>query len=94
MDLEQYVKKADLAEKEIEDLAKTIKALLAEKPKAENQEIPEELEKLRIENTKLKYRLGILQRATAEIQSKKTTVWYFYFLIIIFLLFYCYNLTI
>ena len=75
MDLEQYVKKADLAEKEIEDLTKTIKTLLAEKPKAENQEIPEELEKLRIENTKLKYRLGILQRATAEIQSKKTTVW-------------------
>ena len=37
MDLEQYVKKADLAEKEIEDLTKTIKALLAEKPKTENQ---------------------------------------------------------
>ena len=74
MDLEQYVQRANKAEKEIEDLTKTIKTLLTEKPKVVNQDIPEELEKLRVENTKLKYRLGILQRATAEVQSKKSTV--------------------
>jgi len=73
MDLKQYVQRADEAEKEIEELTKTIKTLLAEKPKVDDQEVPEELEKLRVENTKLKYRLGILQRATAEIQSKKLT---------------------
>ena len=74
MDVEQYVKRADDAEKEIEDLTKTIKALLVEKPTPETQEVPEELEKLRVENTKLKYQLGILQRATAEVESKKTKV--------------------
>ena len=72
MDVEQYVKRADDAEKEIEDLTKTIKALLVETP--ETQEVPEELEKLRVENTKLKYQIGILQRATAEVESKKTKV--------------------
>ena len=70
IDFEHYVKRADKAEKEIEDLTKTIKALLVETP--ETQEVPEELEKLRVENNKLKYQIGILQRATAEIQSKKT----------------------
>merc|ERR1739838_662685 len=73
MELEQYVQRANIAEKEIEELTKTIHTLLAEKPTIDNQEVPEELEKLRVENTKLKYRLGILQRATAEIQSKKPT---------------------
>ena len=72
MDVEQYVKRADDAEKEIEDLTKTIKALLVETP--ETQEVPEELEKLRVENTKLNYQIGILQRATAEVESKKTKV--------------------
>ena len=72
MDLEHYIKRADEAEKEIEDLTKTIKTLLAETPNnTEDQEVPEELEKLRNENTELKYRLGSLQHATAEIQSKK-----------------------
>ena len=74
MDLKQYVQRADQAEKEIEELTKTIKTLLAEKPKSSDQEVPEELEKLRVENAKLKYRLGILQRATAEIQITKSTV--------------------
>jgi arginyl-tRNA synthetase len=73
MELEQYVQRANVAEKEIEELTKTIQTLLAEKPTIDDQEVPEELEKLRVENTKLKYRLGILQRATAEIQSKKPT---------------------
>ena len=68
------MKRADDAEKEIEDLTKTIKALLVEKPTPETQEVPEELEKLRSENTKLKYQLGILQCATAEVESKKTKV--------------------
>ena len=44
---------------------------MAETPKTEHQKVPEELEKLRNENTKLKHRLTSLQRATAEIQSKK-----------------------
>ena len=74
MDVEQYVKRADYAEKEIENLTKTIKTLLVENPTSECQEVPEELEKLRSENTKLKYQLGILQRATAEVESKKTKV--------------------
>ena len=74
MDVEQYAKRADYAEKEIENLTKTIKTLLVENPTSECQEVPEELEKLRSENTKLKYQLGILQRATAEVESKKTKV--------------------
>ena len=74
MDVEQYVRRADYAEKEIENLTKTIKTLLVENPTSECQEVPEELEKLRSENTKLKYQLGILQRATAEVESKKTKV--------------------
>ena len=74
MDVEQYVKRADYAEKEIENLTKTIKTLLVVNPTSECQEVPEELEKLRSENTKLKYQLGILQRATAEVESKKTKV--------------------
>ena len=73
MDVEQYAKRADYAEKEIENLTKTIKTLLVENPTSECQ-VPEELEKLRSENTKLKYQLGILQRATAEVESKKTKV--------------------
>ena len=74
MDVAQYVKRADYAEKEIENLTETIKTLLVENPTSECQEVPEELEKLRSENTKLKYQLGILQRATAEVESKKTKV--------------------
>ena len=74
MDLEQYVERANVAEKEMEELSKTIQTLLTEKPAVDNQEVPEELEKLRVENAKLKYRLGILQRATAEIQITKSTV--------------------
>ena len=62
MDLEQYVKRADNAEKEIEDLSKTIKTLLAEKPKPESEEVPEELLQLRVENMSLKSELENLQR--------------------------------
>ena len=71
MDLEQYVKRADNAEKEIEDLSETIKTLLAENHIPKSQEVPEELLKLRVENTNLKSELEFLQR-TDEIQSQKT----------------------
>ena len=63
MDLEQYVKGTDKAEKEIEDLIKTIKTLLSNKPTPESQEVLEKLVNLRAENTKLKCGL--------EIQSQK-----------------------
>ena len=72
MDLEQYVKRANSAEKEIEDLSETIKTLLAEKLKPKSQEVPEELLQLRLENTNLKSELQFLQSTTAEIQSQKT----------------------
>ena len=72
MDLEQYVKRADNAEKEIEDLNKTIETLLAKKSRQESQEVPEELLQLRVENTNLKSELEILQRTTSKIQSQKT----------------------
>ena len=71
IDFEHYVKRADKAEKEIEELTETIKKLLAEAPKTKHQKVPEELEKLRNENTKLKHKLDSLQHATAEIQSMK-----------------------
>ena len=71
MDLEQYVKRADNAEKEIGDLSKKIKTLLAEKPNLESEEVPEELVKLRVENMSLKSELEILQRTTAEITKAK-----------------------
>ena len=65
------MKRADLAEKEIEDLSETIKTLLAENHIPKSQEVPEELLKLRVENTNLKSELEFLQR-TDEIQSQKT----------------------
>ena len=71
MDLEQYVKRADNAEKEIEDLSKTIKTLLAEKPKPESEKVPEELLQLRVENMSLKSELENLQSTTAEITKAK-----------------------
>merc|ERR1712008_566631 len=72
MDLEQYVKRADNAEKEIEDLNKTIETLLAKKSRQESQEVPEELLQLRVEKTNLKSELEFLQRTTPKIQSQKT----------------------
>ena len=65
---------AEVKARDVSTHAKTIKTLLVENPTSECQEVPEELEKLRSENTKLKYQLGILQRATAEVESKKTKV--------------------
>lgn len=71
MELEQFVLRADQAEKEIEALAKELSQLLHQGPTASSPGSSEELEKLKAENTKLKYRLGILQRATLE--AKKTS---------------------
>ena len=68
MELEKYVQRADKAEKAIDELTKELQNLLQSQP-AKSDEIPEELEKLRVENTKLKYRLGILQRATADVKK-------------------------
>ena len=45
MDLKPYVQRADQAEKEIEELSKTIKALLTENPKINNQEVKDEMVK-------------------------------------------------
>ena len=73
MDLVQNVKRADNAEKEIGDLSKKIKTLLAEKPKPESEEVPKELLQLRVENTNLKSELENLQFTTAEIKSQKAS---------------------
>ncbi len=72
--LDDFVRRAEAAEEEVEDLLKELEELepqvkaAAERRKggggAEAEEVPEELAKLRTENSKLKYRLGILQRAT------------------------------
>ena len=71
MELEQYVQRANQAEKAIDELSKELQNLLKSQPASQSDEIPEELEKLRVENTKLKYRLGILQRATVEVKQAK-----------------------
>merc|ERR1712008_523772 len=67
MELEQTKKKrksADNGDKEIEDVSKKVKTLLAEKSRPESQEVPEELLQMRVENINLKC-------TTAEIQSQK-----------------------
>ena len=77
-ELNKYVQRADQAEEEIEKLSKELKELLSANPNPNSSaEVPEELEQLRKENTKLKYRIGILQRATEDIQkggNKKKSV--------------------
>ena len=66
--LESYVLRAEKAEKEIENLVVQLKNIEKGNPPnnvtEDEANVPEELEKLRMENVKLKYRLGILQRAT------------------------------
>ena len=64
--LDQFAKRADQAEKEIEKLAKELESLKKSAPgpgDKEEDEVPEELKKLRQENSRLKYRLNILKRA-------------------------------
>ncbi len=77
-DLEKFVSRADKAEKEVEELIRELECLEPQVPAAakrngkaeEEEEVPEELAKLRTENTKLKYRLGILQRATEKEEAR------------------------
>ena len=83
-EISQYAKRAENAEVEIEKLVAELQALESEGGsngcklingkinKANKEEASEELERLRIENTKLKYRLGILKRATEEVTSKNS----------------------
>ncbi len=77
------MKRADKAEKEVEELVKKLEGLeplvkAAQEAKnkggQDGQEVPEELAKLRTENTKLKYRLGILQRATERVMVRLETI--------------------
>jgi len=63
--LESFVARAAVAEKEIEKLMLEVEALKATNVDYD-EKVPEDLEKLRIENSKLKYRLGILKRATED----------------------------
>ena len=80
MSLESFVKKVDLAEKEVEDLfhqldsiEKAAKVKGQPKQQQQQQEIPEELKKLRLENAKLNYRLNILKKATEKASSSSST---------------------
>jgi len=68
-ELEAFVFRAEKAEKEIEALTREIQNLKSGTGNEEDDKLPEDLVKLRTENSKLKYRLGILMRAT-EAQAK------------------------
>ena len=76
--IQSFVLRAEKAEKEIELLTSQIRELENGtftqiedgKVPEDLEKVPEEFEKLRTENFKLKYRIGILQRAT-ELQAKK-----------------------
>ena len=73
--LDGFVKRAEKAESEIEFLLKELSALESgsapSAPAASAApESSEQLDKLRTENNKLKYRLGILQRAVSVEQKK------------------------
>jgi len=81
-DLSLYVKRAEAAEAEIETLVKELESIergggkaaaaAATPVKVEEACDSEAAEKLRAENTKLKYRLGILKRAVAaELKKSK-----------------------
>ena len=78
--LEDFVLRADKAEREVDELLKQLEVLepqvqaaAAAKENGESEEVPEELAKLRAENGKLKYRLNILQRATDRVMVSKGT---------------------
>ena len=71
--LDQFAERADKAEKEIEKLAKELESLKKASPGPSpaaggdtEAEVPEELKKLRQENSRLKYRLNILKRAVEK----------------------------
>ena len=70
--VKDFVRRAEKAEKEIEDLLSELSYL--EKcwnGDVANSEVPEDLEKLQLENKKLQYRLAILQRATEMSSASK-----------------------
>lgn len=71
---ESYVLRAEKSEKEIENLVLQLKnienGIHLNNVVEDESNVPEELEKLRIENVKLKYRLGILQRATENEKNR------------------------
>ena len=70
--VKDFVRRAEKAEKEIEDLLSELSNL--EKcwnGDVANSEVPEDLEKLQLENKKLQYRLAILQRATEMSSASK-----------------------
>lgn len=75
-----FVARADEAEREIEKLRLELEALTSGSgvgiptTDADDEKIPEELQKLRVENSKLKYRLGILKRATEAEKKRKWTL--------------------
>lgn len=71
-DLEQYVKRAKQAEEEISALSKELDFLKGLQKGTPVDDFPcsEKLEKLRAENNKLKYQLGILERSVAEEAAK------------------------
>eukprot|EP00096_Caligus_rogercresseyi_P011867 TRINITY_DN4817_c0_g1_i1.p1 TRINITY_DN4817_c0_g1~~TRINITY_DN4817_c0_g1_i1.p1 ORF type:complete len:671 (-),score=203.49 TRINITY_DN4817_c0_g1_i1:59-2071(-) len=66
--LQSLSNRADNAEKELEALLMELDSMEKSSAPAD-KEVPEELEKLRAENVKLKYRKGILERSLDEIQS-------------------------
>ncbi|TRY73938.1 hypothetical protein TCAL_01506 [Tigriopus californicus] len=67
-EIETFVKRAQQAEVEVEKLFEELE-ILQRMDLAAKAKVPEELEKLRQENAKLKYRLGILKRATANAEQ-------------------------
>ncbi len=70
-ELDDFVRRAEVAEVEVEKLLREMDRLEPQLKKADKEEeVPEELVKLRTENAKLKYRLGILERATEEELNK------------------------
>ena len=71
-DIQKFVSRAETAEKEIEKLAQELESLKKTAPAAsagDSDDVPEELRKLRQENTRLKYRLNILKRAVERESS-------------------------
>ena len=71
--VEEFVRRAEKAEKEIEHLLAELSNLekCSNGEDSEVAEVPEELEKLQLENKKLKYRLAILQRAAGEMATDR-----------------------
>ena len=69
-----FVVRAEEAEREIEKLKLELDALSSGSGSftaaGDDEKVPEELEKLRVENSKRKYRIGILRRAT-EAEKKR-----------------------